>query len=283
MIIAGAVKDLMAAVHTTAGAQYTGASLAVVRLEQDGDADDGKFWDGAAWQAVLAAPAGAHVEAGQHLYLLPAAATTGRVGATIHFTFTDNVVEASATTVCGGGEHTVRSVVEGLTVAQGSDVSTILGDTNDIQTRLPAALIGGRMDSDVAVIQTGAITAAAFAASGLQAIVDAVLDEVASSHVAAGSVGARIFAAGGYAGLYVLLDGGAGVANAQYNANNQMTDGRLRFFDDNTNMLAATPGNAGLETGEAFTVNIISGDMVPALGNASAVPAVVSQLVRRGP
>jgi hypothetical protein len=42
-------------------------------------------------------------------------------------------------------------------------------DTQDIQSRLPAALVSGRMDSDVGAIQAGAITAAAIATDAVDA------------------------------------------------------------------------------------------------------------------
>jgi hypothetical protein len=48
-----------------------------------------------------------------------------------------------------------------------AETATILADTNDIQTRLPAALVGGRMDSNV-----GAISADATAADNLEAALD---------------------------------------------------------------------------------------------------------------
>ncbi len=46
----------------------------------------------------------------------------------------------------------------------------IIGDTNDIQTRLPAALVSGRMDSSIGAVATGVIAAASFAANALDAV-----------------------------------------------------------------------------------------------------------------
>lgn len=45
-----------------------------------------------------------------------------------------------------------------------AETVTILADTNDIQTRLPAALVGGRMDSSVGAMAANVMTAAAAAA-----------------------------------------------------------------------------------------------------------------------
>lgn len=112
MIIAGSAKTLAAAVHAQSGSAQvaTGTIYAVVQLEQPGNADDGKYWDAndSTWQASpVAWPTATHRQAGVWSYALPASATTGRAGAVVHYTMTDNLTEASATTVCGGGEHRV--------------------------------------------------------------------------------------------------------------------------------------------------------------------------------
>lgn len=46
----------------------------------------------------------------------------------------------------------------------------IIGDTNDIQARLPAALVGGRMDASVGAVANDAITASAIATDAIGAI-----------------------------------------------------------------------------------------------------------------
>lgn len=74
-------------------------------------------------------------------------------------------------------------------LATASALATVQADTDNIQTRLPAALVGGRMDSDVAVIQANVVTASALAADAAAEIADAVWDEAAAGHVAAGSFG----------------------------------------------------------------------------------------------
>lgn len=111
MIKANTIKDLMAAVHLASdGSQHaSGTVYCVARLESD-DSDDGKYWDSNddTWQASpVAWPEATHTQAGQWVFALPAAASNGKAGDTIHYTFTDNLTEASATTVCGGGEHKI--------------------------------------------------------------------------------------------------------------------------------------------------------------------------------
>jgi len=107
MIIAGQAKDLSAAVHLASdGSQVAAGTIyCVIRLESD-DADDGRYWGGDSWEAAPAAwPVGTHTQAGQWTYALPAAATIGKSDSVVHYSYTDDLDEALATTVCAGGEH----------------------------------------------------------------------------------------------------------------------------------------------------------------------------------
>ena len=54
-------------------------------------------------------------------------------------------------------------------------ITTLQADTDDIQTRLPAALVGGAMDADVSVIQADAVSASALATDAVNEIRDAML------------------------------------------------------------------------------------------------------------
>jgi len=49
-------------------------------------------------------------------------------------------------------------------------VNTLIADADDIQTRLPAALVGGRMDASVGAIVNGVIVAATFGVNALDAV-----------------------------------------------------------------------------------------------------------------
>jgi len=72
--------------------------------------------------------------------------------------------------------------------ASAAALTTVQADTDDIQTRLPAALVGGRIDSSVGAMAADVVTATAIAADAIGAselatdaaaeIADAVLDEV---------------------------------------------------------------------------------------------------------
>lgn len=61
------------------------------------------------------------------------------------------------------------------TLATAAAVASVQADTDDIQTRLPAALVGGRMDSDVGNMQTDVVDAAALATDAVNEIRDSIL------------------------------------------------------------------------------------------------------------
>lgn len=101
------------------------------------------------------------------------------------------------------GSPTTVVGLSGTTVKTATDVEA---DTQDIQGRLPAALVSGRMDSNVQAMATGVITATAIAADAIGAselaadavaeIADQVWDEVLSGHLTGGSTGNALNSAG---------------------------------------------------------------------------------------
>lgn len=108
----------------------------------------------------------------------------------------------------------------------------IMADTNDIQSRLPAALVGGRIDASVGAMAAGVVTAAAVATGAIDAdalatdavaeIADGVLDEALSGHTTAGTLGESLqlirngTAQAGAAGT-ITLDAGASASDNFYN------------------------------------------------------------------
>lgn len=66
-------------------------------------------------------------------------------------------------------------ITTGLVSGDWNTVAPDNSGISDIQSRLPAALVAGRMDSDVAVIQANAITASALATDAVDEIRDAIL------------------------------------------------------------------------------------------------------------
>ena len=93
------------------------------------------------------------------------------------------------------------------TGSAGDYMDRIETSATDIQTRLPAALVGGRMDSSIGNVQSAAITATGFAADAFTAsglatgaadkIADQVWDELAAGHTATTSFGAILQAISG--------------------------------------------------------------------------------------
>lgn len=67
----------------------------------------------------------------------------------------------------------------------------IISDTNDIQTRLPAALVGGRIDASVGAVAANTITAAALAADAGTELADALLARDIGSGSGAGALDER--------------------------------------------------------------------------------------------
>lgn len=61
--------------------------------------------------------------------------------------------------------------------ASAAQATAIQADTDDIQTRLPAALVGGRMDSSVGAMAANTLTAAALAADAVAEIQAAILSD----------------------------------------------------------------------------------------------------------
>ncbi len=70
-------------------------------------------------------------------------------------------------------------------------IAAVQADTDDIQSRLPAALVGGAMDSDVSNIQNDVITAASIAAGAIGASEAPNLDAAVSSRESEASASAR--------------------------------------------------------------------------------------------
>lgn len=133
--------------------------------------------------ARLGSPAGASVSAdvAATKALLPSALVSGRmdssVGAMAANVLTATAIATDAITASkiaadaiGASELAADAVAEiqsGL--ATSTALATVQADTDDIQTRLPAALVSGRMDASVGAVANNAITAAAIATDAIDA------------------------------------------------------------------------------------------------------------------
>lgn len=130
---------------------------------------------------------GFYSDGGQYFAVLSADTETidGLVAVAVLATFTIGPVAAEAK------DHT------GAALATAAQASGIQADTDDIQTRLPAALVGGRIDASVGAMAANVLTAAAAASDFGDEVADAVWDEATSGHGSAGTTGKALTDAGG--------------------------------------------------------------------------------------
>lgn len=75
---------------------------------------------------------------------------------------------------------------------------------NSVSSRLPASLVSGRMDSSIGAVQTGAITAAGFAAGAIDAAAIAT-DAITAAKIAADAIGASELAASAVAEIQAAV------------------------------------------------------------------------------
>lgn len=98
-----------------------------------------------------------------------------------------------------------------------AETATILADTNDIQTRLPAALVSGRIDASVGAMAANVLTATAIAADAITdakvaadvtiaSVTGAVGSVTAGVSVAAGGIASTSFAAGAIDSAAIAAD-----------------------------------------------------------------------------
>lgn len=129
---------------------------------------------------------------------IPAALVGGRVSASVDNTgLADGAISASklaadAITAAKVAADVTTEIQTGLATA--AALAAVQADTDNIQTRLPAALVGGKMDAVATVDTTGLATSAAVAA------VQADVDDI-QARIPAALVGGRINAALDAAGL----------------------------------------------------------------------------------
>ena len=110
-----------------------------------------------------------------------------------------------------------QSLIIAATDAIKGDTAAILVDTGTtLDGRIPAALVGGRMDSSVGAMAANVVTASALATDACDEIVDAVWDEdVDTHHQTAGSAGKKLDDAGGAADPWATaLPGAYGAGTA---------------------------------------------------------------------
>jgi hypothetical protein len=83
----------------------------------------------------------------------------------------------------------VRSAVGLATNNLDTQLTTVTNNTTDIQSRIPASLVNGRINSTVGEMQVDVINSGALAGTASAEIADAVWDEQYSQHTTAGTFG----------------------------------------------------------------------------------------------
>ncbi len=139
-----------------------------------------------------------------------------------------NVITAAsiAADAIGASELAADAVTEiqaGLATA--AALATVQSDTDDIQTRLPAALVGGRIDASVGAMAANVLTAAALADAAIDRAAfasDTGLQPIRSNTAQAGAATTITLDAGAsasdsfYNNALILLTGGTGAGQARF-------------------------------------------------------------------
>jgi hypothetical protein len=209
--------NVTGSVGSVASGGITAASIATGAIDADaiadGAIDSGAFAAGAITAAVIATNAiDADALAADAVSEIWAGSTAPSAA-----TIADAVWDEAATGHTDAGKAGEQLwtdldavLVDTSTTLQG-ELDGIQTDTEDIQARLPAALVSGRIDASVGAMAAGVVTAAAIATDAIDAdalaadavseiwagstapsaasVADAVWDEAQSGHVGAGTFG----------------------------------------------------------------------------------------------
>ena len=184
---------------------------------------------------------------------------TGSVGSVAAGGITAASIATDAIDADALAADAVTEIQAGL--ATSAALATVQADTDNIQTRLPAALVGGRMDASVgamaaavvtaAAIATDAIDADALAADAVAEIVDGVWDEAIAGHLGAGSTGAALNAAGAAGDPWTTaLPGAYGAGTAGFIVGTNLDDtvsSRLEPTVAGRTLDVSAAGNAGID------------------------------------
>jgi hypothetical protein len=145
-------------------------------------------------------------------------------------------------------DATIRAAVGMSSANLDTQIAAVQSDTNDIQTRIPAALVSGRMDASVGAMAANTLTAAATAADFGAEIADAVCDEALAGHATAGTVGAALSAASSAGDPWgTLLPGAYGAGTAG------------KIIGDNINATVSSRASQTSVTSAASDVTAIKG------------------------
>jgi hypothetical protein len=168
-------------------------------------------------------------------------------------------------------------------------LATAQADLDDIQTRLPASLSGGRMRSQVegmdadtvtdSAIATDAIGSAELAASAVNEIADQVWDELIAGHLGAGSTGEALNNAGAGGDPSAIADAVWDEARAGHVAAGSFGEGVASVQGNVTGSVASVTGAVGSVAAGGITAASIATDAIDSDAiAASAVTEIQSGL-----
>jgi hypothetical protein len=179
-----------------------------------------------------------------------------------------------------------------------TETASIQTDTNDIQTRLPAALVSGRIDASVGAMATDTITSTALAASAVTEIqsglatsaalttvegkidiidtnVDAVLDDTGTSGVVVASIAANAVSAAALA-TDAVTEIQSGLATA---ASLTTVEGKIDIIDTNVDSVLDDTGTAGVVVASiaanAVNASALAADAVTEIQSGLATAAAL--------
>ena len=112
--------------------------------------------------------------------------------------------------------------------ATGAEVATVQSDTDDIQARLPTALVSGRIDASVGAMASGVITAAAIAANAITAAKIAA-NAIGATQIATGAITAAKFAANAITATVIAA---AAFAASKFAADTDTYQAKAWLIDD---------------------------------------------------
>ena len=180
------------------------------------------------------------------------------------------------------GSPTTSVNLSGTTVKTATDVET---DTSDIQSRLPAALVAGRIDASVGAMASGVVTATAIASDAITAakIADGAID---AATFAAGAINAAAIATDAITDAKVASDvtiatvtGSVGsvVGGVTVTTNNDKTGYSLA--NDQSSVTIGTVNDLGTTARGRVNAEVLDVLNVDTFGESTGVPAATSTLV----
>lgn len=165
----------------------------------------------------------------------------------------------------------IDAILEDTGTTLQAEVDGIQADTEDIQTRLPAALVGGRIDATV--------DATGMEAGAVGAIADGVWDEATSGHTSSGSYGdkfgahlpavLKVVIGSGSTTTSIVLNATTGIDGGAPSSTNDFYNGRILIFTSGA--LAGQATSVEDYVGSTVTLTVVALTGAPASGVTAVI------------